>query len=915
MPRSTDKNAPLRRDVNMLGNILGEILKAHGGETLFNEVEDIRRMTKSIRENFDQSTYDQLKERIKGLKPPLRQQVIRSFSMYFLLVNIAEQNHRVRRKREYLLEEKAQSFSVEDAVQKVKGHGLSVEEIHDVLEELSIELVMTAHPTEAIKRTVLEIQKRVSENLRKLDRPQLTDREKSDIQESLFNEVTALWHTNELRKLKLDVMDEVKNGLYYFDDTLYDTLPLVFQELEAQLEEEISDYPWEVPNFIHFGSWIGGDRDGNPFVTPEVTWRTLEMQRDLILRKYDESITDLMKRFSQSTDRIEIEESFIKATERLEEAYLIDSERWPVQSEIYRRRFAVILKRVRETGASDYGYQKPEELVEDLKDILQSAESFLPKGRKLKTMRKVLRQVKLFGFHLATLDIRNHSGEHEDAVGELLRTVKIEKDYDQLAEEDRQELLLELLEDPRPILLANQSYSESTENTLGVFKMIQRAHKEFGKRAIQVYIVSMTESPSDLLEVLLLAKETGIYQLLPDGQVKSNLDIVPLLETIEDLVQGSETMDQLFKSKVYQSQIEARGHKQEIMLGYSDGSKDGSTLSANWHLFKTQLEIHNIAKNHGVHLKFFHGRGGSLGRGGGSLNTSILSQPAETLGDGVKITEQGEVLSSRYLFEDIAYRNLEQAASALFVACAEVKIVPEEVEVRKKKWEEAMDFISTASLDKYESLVFKDPDFLTYFKEATPLNELGELNIGSRPMSRKNSEHFEDLRAIPWVFAWTQSRQMIPAWYAAGTALKDFAEAGEDNLSLLQEMYQNWHFFHSTINNLQMALVKSDMETGKEYVELVEDQAIGERIFHNILKEYNVTKDILLQITGNDELLSHIPNIKDSVHLRNPYVDPLNFLQVELIKQLREEEHPSEELITEVLLTINGVAAGLMNTG
>lgn len=914
--KSQDKNAPLRRDVKMLGNILGEILILHGGKPLFDEVESIRKMTKSIREDFNQDTYNELKGKIQALKPPLRQQVIRAYSIYFHLVNIAEQNHRIRRKREYLLSEnQIQSFSVEEAVEKVKMHGLTEEQIHEVLNELSIELVITAHPTEAIKRTVLEIQKRISNNLRRLDQPHLTARERASIKESLYNEVTALWHTNELRKIKLDVMDEVKNGLYYFDDTLFDTLPTIFQELEAQLEEKISNYPWKVPNFIHFGSWIGGDRDGNPFVTPEITWKTLEMQRDLILRKYEESITDLMKRFSQSTDRINIQEEFISRTERQERTFLKASEKWPVQSEIYRRRFAVILKRVRETGRTEKGYLNPEQLVEDLLDIQRNAESFLPAYKKLKTIRKVIRQVKLFGFHLATLDIRNHSGEHEYAVNELLKTVHIEESYSKLSEDEKQGILFKLLEDPRPILLPKQKYSKRTENILDVFQMIYKAHKEFGKRAIQVYIVSMTTSPSDLLEVLLLAKETGIYQLLPNGEVKSDLDIVPLLETIDDLVRGPETMERLFSSKLYQAQLQARNNRQEIMLGYSDGSKDGSTLSANWNLFKAQLEIHNVAKNHDIRLKFFHGRGGSLGRGGGSLNTSILSQPAETLGDGVKITEQGEVLSSRYLLEDIAYRNLEQAASALFVACAEVKTVPEEVEVRKRKWEEAMDFVSEASLDKYESLVFKDPDFLTYFKEATPLHELGELNIGSRPMSRSNSERFEDLRAIPWVFAWTQSRQMIPAWYAAGTAFKKFIDADDSHLALLQEMYQNWKFFHSTINNLQMALVKSDMETGKEYVELVKDKDLGERIFSNILTEYKLTREILLKITKNEALLNHIPNIKDSVHLRNPYVDPLNFLQVELIKELRSSEQPSEELITEVLLTINGVAAGLMNTG
>jgi len=351
------------------------------------------------------------------------------------------------------------------------------------------------------------------------------------------------------------------------------------------------------------------------------------------------------------------------------------------------------------------------------------------------------------------------------------------------------------------------------------------------------------------------------------------------------------------------------------MLGYSDGSKDGGTLTANWKLYKAQIEIHDMAKRYQIGLKFFHGRGGSLGRGGGPLNKSILSQPAETIGDGVKITEQGEVLSSRYLLEDIAYRSLEQATSTLILAAANVSKEAEQGHLRKQVWEEAIEEISSFALTKYQSLVFGDPDFLTYFNEATPLKELGDLNIGSRPMSRKNRGRFEDLRAIPWVFAWTQSRQLLPAWYAAGTGLDSYAAKSEQNFQLLQQMYEKWPFFQSTIDNLHMALMKADITTAKEYLLLVEDKTVAERIFANILEEYEKTKAILLKITGDKELLDHTPNIKDSVYRRNPYVDPLNFLQVHLIKELRKQDGANEELLTEVLLTISGISAGLRNTG
>lgn len=916
MTVQTTYKTSLQQDVNMLGNILGEILVLHGGKELLDKVETIRKMTKSIRTEFDRVTYNKLKEEISSLKPPMRKQVIRAFSIYFHLVNVAEQNHRIRRRRQYLLEEgTSQPFSLEQTVRKVKSYSLNDEEIQNVLNDLSIELIMTAHPTEATKRTVLETQKRISENLRKLDNPLITKRERAAVKDSLFNEVITLWHTDELRHRKPEVLDEVKNGLYYFNQVLFDTLPDVFWELEMQLQEQISEKEWQVPNFIRFGSWIGGDRDGNPNVTPEITWTTLEMQQKLILKKYEASLIELMKRFSQSTERQSINQELIDKVEKEEELYLKDSEKWRIKSEIYRRKFAVILKRLREKGKSSHGYQYAEELAADLKEIQTNAEKNLPENKKLKSIRKLIRQVELFGFHLATLDIRNHSGEHEAAITEILKTVHLADDYSALPESEKQKLLFDILANPRPLLLTDDRYTEATQEMLSVFRLIKRAHEEFGKRAIEVYIISMTEAPSDLLEVLVLAKETGLYRINQDGSVESDLNVAPLLETIDDLKAGPEIMKTLFETDIYRNQLRARNDHQEIMLGYSDGSKDGGTLSANWELFKAQKDIHRMAREYNIRLKYFHGRGGSLGRGGGSLHTSILSQPVETLGDGVKITEQGEVLSSRYLLEDIAYRNLEQAASALFESSARVASAPDRMQLRKEEWERAMEVMSEKSLEKYQSLVFGDPDFLTYFNEATPLTELDALNIGSRPMSRKNSKRFENLRAIPWVFAWTQSRHLLPAWYAAGTGLQAFIEQDDRNVEILQTMYNEWSFFHATINNLQKALLTADMGSAKEYLDLVEDPEIAERIFNNILDEYKRTKAALLQITGNEALLSHSPNIRESIHLRNPYVDPLNIMQVDLIKKLRDTTNPSVELEIDVLLTINGVAAGLVNTG
>lgn len=918
MLNTKDPNAQLRHDVKKLGNILGQVLTHHGGEELFDAVEEIRETTKGLRENFTDGDYKKLKEKIHQLESPKRRDVIRAFSTYFHLVNIAEQNHRIRRSRQYRMKEDGdvQPISIESAVETIKKDNHSAETIQQILDDLSIELIMTAHPTEASKRTVLEIQKRISLILQALDSQVLTKKERDSHEESLVNEVTALWQTDELRHKKPTVLGEVKNGLYYFDQTLFDVLPAIHTELEEQLADYFPGKQWRVPNFLFFGSWIGGDRDGNPFVTPEVTWETLKLQRELALKKYDEALVDLMRRFSQSTARVKVDEELTESVAKDEKTYLKKADMWPVESEIYRRKFAVMLKRLRQTGKTRSGYNEAEELLDDLLLIKKSAGKHQQEGYKLKKLGKLIRQVELFGFHLATLDVRNHSGEHETAVAEILKVVNVAEDYASLTEEEKQQVLQQVLKDPRPLMLLNEDYSEETREIFKVFKLIKDAHDEFGPRAIDVYLVSMTQSASDLLEVLVLAKEAGIYRLHADGKIESGLNVAPLLETVDDLIAGPAIMKTLFDMDVYRRHIHERGNRQEIMLGYSDGSKDGGTLTANWKLFKAQQEIHDTAREFDIGLKFFHGRGGSLGRGGGPLNRSIVSQPAETLGDGVKITEQGEVLSSRYLLEDIAFRNLEQAASALISSSS--KVHSEEVKVTglKKEWEEAMEEISSQSLKKYQSLVFSDPDFLTYFKQTTPLNELRELNIGSRPMSRKNSEKFEDLRAIPWVFAWTQCRQNLPAWYAAGTGLSAFASKGDKELKVLQDMYELWPFFQSTVNNLQMALMKADLQTAGEYVALVQDKAIGEKIFKDISDEFERSRDVLLKISKSNELLDHTPNIQESVHRRNPYVDPLNYLQVDLIKKMREAEgKKSDELLTEVLLTISGVAAGLVNTG
>lgn len=918
------KDYPLRRDVRFLGHILGDVLVMHGGQELFNHVEKIRELTKELRSSFQPDVLERCKEEIHQLSPEMRQDVIRAFAIYFQLVNIAEQNHRVRRHRHYRRSASGeiQPHSIESAVRQLKEEGLSADEVEEILDFLSLELIITAHPTEAVRRTVLDIHHRIAEEVMRLDHPFITDSEREEIRQNLLGEVSTLWQSDELRLRKPTVMDEVRNGLYYVDETLFDVLPQVHRELERCLEQYYPERRWHVPSFLRFGSWIGGDRDGNPAVTPEVTWYTLLMQRELIISKYEESILKLTKKLSYSTRKIRITDQLLQSILRDEREVQLEDVgqgKWRNEHEPYRRKCTYMLARLKHTrtGAKELGcYENADQLLTDLKLIEESLRTHHAEVLADHDLATFIRQVELFGFHLLTLDIRQHSAEHEKALTEILATLGIEPHYDQLSETEKISLLTDLLTDPRPLTSSFMDYSAETQQCLELFRMIIKAKQEFGEDAIRNYLISMTQGTSDLLEVVLLAKEVGLYRQHGEQKI-SRLHVVPLLETIDDLHRAVEIMETYFKHPSFVPAFRDNHPIQEIMLGYSDSNKDGGVISANWELYRAQLLLSELARKYGMDAKFFHGRGGALGRGGGPLNRSIMANPVSALLGGIKITEQGEVLSSRYALRPIALRSLEQASSALLLSTA-AACTGKTYELHEK-WLNAIEEVSNYSLEKYQNLVFRDPDFLAFFHESTPLPEVGELKIGSRPARRKNSQSFEDLRAIPWVFAWTQSRYLFPAWFAAGSGFAHFiAQYPDTGLSLLQEMYEQWPFFQALIDNLQMALAKADLVIAREYTTLVGDKKAGERIFGLIEQEYLLSRDQILAITQQKELLDHVPIIQESIRLRNPYVDPLSFIQVDLLRKWRkqdEEESMKLSQLEQVLLTINGIAAGLRNTG
>lgn len=922
--RTDLKDKPLRRDVKFLGRILGEVLQEHGGVELFQHVEKIRELTKKLRHSFSADDLCQVKDEIESLSPNMRKDVIRAFAIYFQLVNIAEQNHRVRRNRYYRRSKSGeiQPFSIEYAVRKLKDErGMTADEVAEVLPYLSLELVMTAHPTEAMRRTILDIHHRISETLMQFDRI-LLDEEEENLKRRLLIDVSTLWQSDELRLRKPTVMDEVQNGLYYVDETLFDVLPAVHHELERCLRLVYPERTWEVPTFLRFGSWIGGDRDGNPSVTPKVTWQTLVKQRELVIQKYESKLYRLIQLLSHSTRKTTVSRELLDSIKKDEaEVYLEDvgQGKWRNQHEPYRRKCTLMLARLKHTrtGKKEWGiYKRKEEFLQDLICIRNSLKNHHAALIAEQEIDPFIRQVELFGFHLFSLDIRQHSQEHERALTEILSKLGIVDRYDQLNEEEKCRWLTILLEDPRPLTSPYETYSEETNQCLELFRVIAKAKEEFGDEAIVNYLISMTQGTSDLLEVLLLAKEVGLYR--KKGQKKiSRLHVVPLLETIDDLHRAEDIMRSYFEHPAFVPDVRKGKKIQEIMLGYSDSNKDGGVLSANWELYRAQLVLTQLARKAGLMVKFFHGRGGALGRGGGPLHRSIMANPITAMLGGIKITEQGEVISSRYSVKPIALRSLEQATSALLLSTA-MAVAGEKRKVIRE-WKQAMQEMADVSLIRYQDLVFHDPDFVSFFHEATPLPEVGELKIGSRPARRKNSQRFEDLRAIPWVFAWTQTRALFPAWFGAGSGIETYLKKhGNVGLERLKTMYHQWPFFRSLLDNLQMALAKADLFIAREYLKLVKDPQTGERIFKQIEEEYQLTKQKLLEVTEQQELLDQVPVIQESIRLRNPYVDPLSFIQVYLLEEWRNRDPQNEEAnrnLEQVLLTINGIAAGMRNTG
>ena len=958
----------LAAQIRRLGSALGQLIQDLEGHRIFELVESARQLAKNSR-NGDTASAAQLDAAISRLSAREAFELAMAFTTYFELVNLAEEDYRTRRLRQRRAARSraldgAQPAppvreSIEAAILDLKQHGMPAEELQDILDKLRVELVLTAHPTESKRRTVLTRLRRIAHLLR-AEEGQARDgnqspivNRQSSIDDALRREITALWLTDRSRAIQPAVTDEVRTGLWYFNNTLWDTLP----RLQADLERALAlHYPTvRAPaRWLTFGSWIGGDRDGNPNVTPSVTAETLQLHRRLALDKLREAAHDLSRLLSISRrrDRISAEILDLIAAGRFTSRHVRTlAERYP--NEPYRVVLADLAARLADawqqtttrplyplaqsrsvTLSNTLSLPLPDEpdmKAEDVANTLEAVARSLSAGRgarlldgELRTLRQ---QLAVFGLHMARLDLRQHSAWHEPAVAEVLAKIGQEGGvpYSRLDEAQRVAVLSAALAQPlRSALDRAGNLSDETRHVIEPIQLAREAMRRYGREVMGVYVISVTNGLSDVLEVLLLLRWCGV-----------TMSIAPLFETLDDLDRAPAILKAMFDHPHYREHVRQTGDHQTIMLGYSDSNKDCGYLAANWALFKAQETITRACEDAGVAFTLFHGRGGTIARGGGPAARAILAQPQGLIHGSIRITEQGEVLSTRYHDPDIAHRHLEQVVYGALLAIHQAR----HPKPAPQAWRDCMERMAAASLAAYRALVYNDPDFLTFWQQATPIGEISRLKIGSRPAYRRQTRSVADLRAIPWVFSWMQSRFVLPGWYGLGAGLQAAGAIPPDDApatapdpanqggagggaGLLREMYRDWPFFQTLIDNAQQSLTKADMGIAAQYASLVEDASIRARIFGLIQAEYDRARRAICAITGQASLLDNEPVLQRSIQLRNPYIDPLNYIQVEMIRRLRrqttEPDAPAEEaeLLRAVIdLTINGVSSGLRNTG
>jgi phosphoenolpyruvate carboxylase len=905
------KEAPLRRDVRSLGRLLGEVLKEQAGDEFFMAVEELRSLLIEHRElrsdpllsaadSGNQRLMTRAQQIVSRLNITEARHMSRAFAIYFELTNLAETNHRKRRRRaaQTSPERLAQPGSFLGTLRRMQSVGIDAQQALEWLRRVEVTLVFTAHPTEVARRTVLFKRQRIAEELEDLDRLPLTEREAEKHEQAILEEITALWQTDEVRRRRPSVRDEIKMGLDYYPGVLFATLGSLYQGLADDFRDTYGGEltARDLPRVLRFGSWIGGDRDGNPSVTPQCTRDALQLAWETILDHYLSGIENLIWLLSSSTMQVEASPALPKALDHYAATIFavgLNPERHSPY-EIYRRYLDYVLVRLRDVRDQLGGvnaYQDAEEFAKDLRLLRESLTASGGERIARLLLDPLLRLVDTFGFHLHTVDVRQHAKVHRSARQELARGA------------------LDSVAGSGAVLLSEPP-AAATSDLLDELRMLSELKRTFSPNAIRSYVISGARSAVDVLSLIWLAELSGVQVAASADGMDPGVMPVPLFESITDLRNSADTCRALWTSPDYARLLDSWGRRQEVMLGYSDSNKDGGMLTSTWEIFKAHRALHRVAAECGVKLTLFHGRGGTVGRGGGPTHRAIIAQPAGAFTGQIKITEQGEVMNWKYSDPVLAERNLELMIAASLEALCRSDGVPEP----EDQWEAAMEAMSADAFAFYREQIAENPDVLAYFEEATPVEELEHARIGSRPARRGEQRSLEDLRAIPWGFGWMQTRLVLPAWFGVGFALKRFAGSNTGGDDFLRLMMQRFPLFADLINNVEMGLAKADLSIARLYGELVADRLLRERVLGMIVEEFERTKELVLAVSGQAELLDNNPVLARSIRLRNPYVDPLSLIQVELLRRKRQGAD-DEGLNYALAATINGIAAGLRNTG
>ena len=914
-----EPDRPMRDDIRLLGRLLGDTVRDQEGNASFELVERVRQSAIAFHRDENVEARRELERILDGLSREQTMVVARAFSYFSHLANLAEDLHNSRRKRQSDIKgEPPVDGSLAKALDRIAASGIAPATLSGFFRDGVVAPVLTAHPTEVQRKSVRDLEMRLEQLLQARERTHLTPQEFTANDESIRRAVLALWQTRMLRLEKLGVLDEVANGLSFFEQTFLPVVPALYGDLEDELQRRFpGGTAPEIHSFLRIGSWIGGDRDGNPFVTADVLERTLRMQSARVFEFYLEQLHQLGAELSMTTLVTDVSPELTALADRSPDT---SPHR---RDEPYRRALTGLYARIATTArvldqhealrhavGDAPPYADATSFAADLdiihRSLMNNGATLLARGR----LRDLRRAVNVFGFHLAAVDLRQNSDVHERVVAELLAYGRQDAtDYTSMDEAARIRLLVHELETPRLQLASRHvEYSAETRSELDILKTAARMHTLYGAACIPNYVISKCDGVSDVLEVVVLLREVGLYRAT-DAHLGCN--VIPLFETIADLRNAAGAMDALLSIPVYSRMLASRGKAQEVMLGYSDSNKDGGYLTSRWELFKAQTELVETFRRHGIRMRLFHGRGGSVGRGGGPTYEAILAQPGGTVQGQIRVTEQGEVIGAKYSNAEVGRRNLEVLAAATL----EATLLGGAGHAPQPRYLQALEELSVSAYGAYRCLVYETPGFENYFWESTVISEIAELNIGSRPASRNQSRSIETLRAIPWVFSWAQCRLMLPGWYGFGSAVDAWLqEHGDDGLELLQEMHREWPFFASVLSNMEMVLSKADVAIASRYAGLVTDPELRSRIFGRIRTELESTLSALLRIMGTDELLAGNPQLARSIKYRFPYLDPLNHIQIELLRRYRAGDK-DERSRRGIHLTINGIAAGLRNSG